>query len=119
MKNARKILALVLSLVMLLALGVTSYADYDYAASAKLFSTDYTGKTIILHSNDVHGRLWGYAYMTAMKSFMEAAGAEKVLMVDAGDFSQGSPYVSDSKGLSAVKMMNAAGCLQPAASLCP
>ena len=109
MKNARKILALVLSLVMLLALGVTSYADYDYAANAKLFSTDYTGKTIILHSNDVHGRLWGYAYMTAMKSFMEAAGAEKVLMVDAGDFSQGSPYVSDSKGLSAVKMMNAAG----------
>ena len=109
MKNARKILALVLSLVMLLALGVTSYADYDYAANAKLFSTDYTGKTIILHSNDVHGRLWGYAYMTAMKSFMEAAGAEKVLMVDAGDFSQGSPYVSDSKGLSAVTMMNAAG----------
>ena len=90
MKNARKFLALVLSLVMLLALGVTSYADYDYAANAKLFSTDYTGKTIILHSNDVHGRLWGYAYMTAMKSFMEAAGAEKVLMVDAGDFSQGS-----------------------------
>jgi hypothetical protein len=36
MKNARKILALVLSLVMLLALGVTSYADYDYAANAKL-----------------------------------------------------------------------------------
>ena len=79
MKNARKILALVLSLVMLLALGVTSCADYDFAANAKLFSTDYTGKTIILHSNDVHGRLWGYAYMTAMKSFMEAAGAEKVL----------------------------------------
>ena len=109
MKNARKFLALVLSLVMLLALGVTSYADYDYAANAKLFSTDYTGKTVILHSNDVHGRLWGYACMTAMKSAFEAAGAEKVLLVDAGDFSQGTTYVSSSKGESAVALMNAAG----------
>ncbi len=109
MKNTKKILALVLSLVMLLAIGVTSYADYDYAANAKLFPTDYTGKTVILHSNDVHGRLWGYAYITAMKSSFEAAGAERVLLVDAGDFSQGNPYVSSSKGASAVTMMNAAG----------
>ena len=109
MKNARKILALVLSLVMLLALGVTSYAEYDYAGNAKRIPTDYTGKTVILHSNDVHGRIWGYAAMTAMKSAMEAAGAEKVIMVDAGDFSQGNPYVSTSKGESAITMMNAAG----------
>ena len=109
MKKAKKILALVLSLVMLLALGVTSYAEYDYAGNAKRIPTDYTGKTVILHSNDVHGRIWGYAAMTAMKSAMEAAGAEKVLMVDAGDFSQGNPYVSTSKGESAITMMNAAG----------
>ena len=109
MKNTKKILALVLSLIMLLALGVTSYADYDYAANAKVFHSDYSGKTVILHSNDVHGRLSGYACMTAMKSAMEAAGAEKVLMVDAGDFSQGTTYVSSSKGDSAVAMMNAAG----------
>ena len=109
MKNTKKILALVLSLIMLLALSVTSYADYDYAANAKLFPTDYTGKTVILHSNDVHGRLWGYAYITAMKSSFEAAGAERVLLVDAGDFSQGTSYVSSSKGASAVTMMNAAG----------
>ena len=109
MKKAKKILALVLSLVMLLALGVTSYAEYDYAGNAKRIPTDYTGKTVILHSNDVHGRIWGYAAMTAMKSAMEAAGAEKVIMVDAGDFSQGNPYVSTSKSESAITMMNAAG----------
>ena len=109
MKNTKKILALVLSLVMLLALGVTSYADYDYAANAKVIRSDYSGKTVILHSNDVHGRLSGYACMTAMKSAMEAAGAEKVLLVDAGDFSQGTIYASSSKGDSAVAMMNAAG----------
>ena len=105
----KKIFAITLALIMILSLGATSFADYDYAANAKLFPTDYTGKTVILHSNDVHGRLSGYACMTAMKSAMEAAGAEKVLMVDAGDFSQGTTYVSSSKGDSAVAMMNAAG----------
>ena len=109
MKNARKILALVLSLVMLLALGVTSFADYDYAANAKVFRSDYTGKTVILHSNDVHGALGGYAYMTELKNEFLAAGATDVILVDAGDFSQGTSYVSSSKGASAVTMMNAAG----------
>ena len=109
MKNAKKFLVLVLSLVIVLALGATSFSEYDYAGNAKRIPTDFTGKTVILHSNDVHGRLSGYAAMTAMKSAMEAAGAEKVLMVDAGDFSQGTPYVSTSKGRSAIDMMNAAG----------
>ena len=109
MKNTKKILALVLSLIMLLALGVTSYADYDYAANAKVFRSDYSGKTVILHSNDVHGALDGYAYMTELKNEFLAAGATEVILVDAGDFSQGTPYVSSSKGASAVTMMNAAG----------
>ena len=109
MKNTKKILALVLSLIMLLALGITSYADYDYAANAKVFRSDYSGKTVILHSNDVHGALDGYAYMTELKNEFLAAGATEVILVDAGDFSQGTPYVSSSKGASAVTMMNAAG----------
>ena len=94
---------------MLLALGITSYADYDYAANAKVFHSDYSGKTVILHSNDVHGALDGYAYMTELKNEFLAAGATEVILVDAGDFSQGTPYVSSSKGASAVTMMNAAG----------
>ena len=109
MKKTKKILALVLSLVMLLALGVTSYADYDYAANAKVVHTDYTGKTVILHSNDVHGAIDGYAYMKELKNEFLAAGAKEVLLVDAGDFSQGTTYVSSSKGDSAIAMMNAAG----------
>ena len=109
MKKTKKILALVLSLVMLLALGVTSYADYDYAANAKVVHTDYTGKTVILHSNDVHGAIDGYAYMKELKNEFLAAGAKEVLLVDAGDFSQGPTYVSSSKGDSAIAMMNAAG----------
>ena len=39
---------------------------------------------------------------------MEAEGAE-VILVDAGDYSQGKTYVSVTKGADAVTMMNAAG----------
>ncbi len=68
---------------------------------------DYTGKTVILHTNDVHGALKGYTYVKALKAAFTRAGAE-VILVDAGDYSQGEPEVSIYKGLSAVKIMNRA-----------
>ena len=108
MKKTQKLLAIVLSLVLVLAIAVPASAAYDYAANAKVYRNDFTGKTVILHSNDVHGALEGYAAMAALKSTYEMAGAE-VYLVDAGDFSQGTIYVSTSKGASAVTMMNAVG----------
>lgn len=66
------------------------------------------GKTVILHSNDVHGAIAGYANMAALAADYEAKGAT-VIVADAGDFSQGTVYVSSSKGADAVSMMNAAG----------
>ena len=66
------------------------------------------GRTVILHSNDVHGNIEGYAYIAALKAEYEAQGAE-VILVDAGDFSQGTTYVSTTRGADAVAMMNAAG----------
>lgn len=108
MKKTQKFLALVLSLILILAFAVPASAAYDYEANAKLVRSDFSGKTVILHSNDVHGAISGYAYMAALKTRFETAGAE-VLMVDAGDFSQGTTYVSSFKGASAVTMMNAAG----------
>ena len=66
------------------------------------------GKTVILHSNDVHGAIAGYANMAALKADFEAKGAD-VILVDAGDFSQGTTYVSTSKGADAIAMMNAVG----------
>ncbi len=108
MNKTRKLLALVLSLVMVFAIAIPASADYDYAANANIVYSSFEGKTVILHSNDVHGALAGYALMPALKAQYEAAGAE-VYMVDAGDFSQGTVYVSSSLGASAVTMMNAAG----------
>ncbi len=89
---------------------------------------ELSGKTVILHSNDVHGMktvsyvdsktgetktktvgsLEQYAYIAALKAEYEAKGA-KVIVADAGDYSQGSPYVSFTKGANGVAMMNAAG----------
>ena len=108
MKKTRRILALALTLILILAVSIPASAEYDYAANAKIVRSDFTGKTVILHTNDVHGALAGYAYAAALKSYFENAGAE-VYLVDAGDFSQGTIYVSHFKGASAVTMMNAAG----------
>ena len=68
----------------------------------------YKGRTVILHSNDVHGAIDGYAQIAELEDDFEEAGAE-VITMDAGDYSQGNPYVSYSKGADAVALMNAAG----------
>ena len=66
------------------------------------------GKTVILHTNDVHGAIDKYKYVAGLKNDFEAKGAE-VVLVDAGDFSQGATYVNDSKGADAITIMNAVG----------
>ena len=66
------------------------------------------GKTVILHTNDVHGSIELYAKVAAMKDDYKAQGAQ-VILADAGDYSQGTVYVSVNKGKDAVTMMNAAG----------
>ena len=72
-------------------------------------SEEYKGKVIILHTNDVHGAIDRYAYVAGLKADFLARGAEAVLLVDAGDFSQGTIYVSDNLGKNGVLMMNAVG----------
>ena len=96
----RKVLALLLSVVMTLTLLVSSaWADEPKPLD---------GKTVILHTNDVHGSIELYAKVAAMKGDYEAKGAQ-VILADAGDYSQGTVYVSVNKGKDAVTMMNAAG----------
>ena len=108
----RKFLSVLLAMAMVLSLTVTGFAIEDTATTREpeVMTEEATmaGKTVILHTNDVHGAIEGYAYITALKADYEAKGAE-VILVDAGDYSQGEVYVSDTKGLDAVEMMNATG----------
>lgn len=98
----RKALALLLSVVMSLSLLVSTAWAEDPVTQ------DLAGKTVILHTNDVHGAIQDYAKVAALKADYEARGAI-VYLVDAGDFSQGSVYVSLNKGADAVTMLNAVG----------
>lgn len=108
----RKFLSVLLAMAMVLSLTVTGFAIEDTAATKEpeIMTEEATmaGKTVILHTNDVHGAVNGYACIAQLKADYEAKGAE-VILVDAGDFSQGTTYVSVTKGADAVTMMNAAG----------
>ncbi len=102
----KKLLSLVLALAMLLTCTAAFAED---AAALPL-----AGKLVILHTNDVHGRgmatddQLGYARIAAMRQNIIDLGGQ-VLLLDAGDFSQGTPLVNLSQGAAAVEFMNAAG----------
>ena len=94
----KKILSLLLAVVMVFGLMTAAFAA----------DADLAGKTVVLHTNDVHGQVDLYAKVAALKKDYEAKGAD-VILVDAGDYAQGTPYVSDSQGKTAIELMNAAG----------
>ena len=96
----RVIGVVLLSLLIVASLGAQSIRERA--------SLPYAGKTVILHTNDVHGAIDGYAYIPVLRAQFESQGAN-VIVVDAGDFTNGDTSVSYSKGLDAVYLMNAAG----------
>lgn len=101
MKGLKRLLSLVLAVAMVATLAP--------AVPAKA-AGELEGQIVVLHTNDVHGAMadGGYQKIAAYKKSLEDKGAE-VLLFDAGDFIQGSVYVIDSKGKSAVEIMNMAG----------
>ena len=99
MKKFKKVAAI----MMIMIIAITGV----FAQSiSEVYHGAYEGKVVILHSNDVHGALEGYAKMATLYKYYEKEGA-KTIVVDDGDFAQGSPYVSLSKGHNAITMMNA------------
>lgn len=98
MKNIKKLLSLLLALTMVFALCTVSFAEPG----------ELEGKTVILHTNDVHGAVDGYAKVAALKAEYEEKGAN-VVLIDAGDYIQGTTSVSTSQGAAAIELMNAAG----------
>ena len=103
----RKILATLLALVMTLALMVP--ASWGENKETYQLPDSLAGKTVILHTNDVHGAIDKYAKVAALRDECYDKGAHQVILLDAGDYSQGSPYVSLSKGATALDMMALVG----------
>jgi len=99
MKNFKRVAAIMLVLIIAIT-GVFAQSITEVRHG------EYEGKIVILHSNDVHGALEGYAKMATLRNYYESEDAE-VIVIDNGDFSQGSPYVSLSKGRNAITLMNA------------
>ena len=104
MRSRHKFLALALSLALLLSLAVPVCAAETTTSTTK----DLTGHIVILHTNDVHGGIAGYAKLAAAKESYTASGAY-TLLVDAGDYIQGDPTVSASQGKTAIELMNSTG----------
>ena len=96
----KKLLSLFLVLALAFSLCVGVLAEEP--------AGELAGEIVILHTNDVHGAISSYAKVAALKADYEAKGAE-VLLMDAGDYIQGEPYVSVSQGETAIRLMNYVG----------
>ncbi|MDO5111580.1 MAG: bifunctional UDP-sugar hydrolase/5'-nucleotidase [Clostridia bacterium] len=100
MKQWKRLFASMLAVAMLFAIALPAFAEEDLS-----------GKTVILHTNDMHSRVdanLGYATVKAYKDALEAQGAT-VLVLDAGDTFHGLPIANLSQGQDIVDIMNAVG----------
>lgn len=80
----RKVLALLLSLVMTLTLLVPATWAEEKPAAGYQLPASLKGKTVILHTNDVHGAIDKYAKVAALKNECYDRGASAVVLLDAG-----------------------------------
>ena len=101
---------------------VQKRCSYDSTYGKNNSDENLTGKTVIISTNDVHGAIKDFAYVAGLKNKMEERGAS-VILVDSGDFSTDKPEIQNydsksddakestdkSKGIAAVKIMNAVG----------
>ena len=104
MKKTRRLLALLLAMVMMLALTVTAGAEEVTTTAAK-------SEITVIYTNDVHtyiDKTLSYATVSAMKQDYQKAG-KQALLVDAGDHIQGTAYGGMDEGKTIVQLMNAAG----------
>ncbi len=107
----KKFLGLIFALAIILT--ASSPVAAKESASDK---TDLTGYTVVIHTNDTHGRAvpdensgyMGFTSVSALKKLYEERGAEVILM-DAGDTLHGLPIATLDKGESIVNIMNLAG----------
>ena len=98
----KKLLSLLLAIAMVISLAACE--------KKPVMGKDATATepVVIVHTNDVHGAVEGYAKVAALADQYAAEGAY-VLVLDAGDYSQGDTAVSLSQGATAIELMNMVG----------
>ncbi|NCC16046.1 MAG: LysM peptidoglycan-binding domain-containing protein [Clostridia bacterium] len=102
MKQRKKGLSIFLSLAMVLGFSVP------------VFAGTMDGKLVVIHTNDIHGyyqtaeKSVGIAGVKGLQDYYTAQGAD-VILLDAGDFSQGTTLVNHAKGLNAAEYLVSAG----------
>ena len=98
----KKLIALLLTLVLVLSLGCTAFAEGEAPALTK--------DLVILYTSDVHCGIeqgWGYAGLYAVKEALSQT--KNVLLVDDGDAIQGEPVGTMTKGEAIINIMNTVG----------
>lgn len=98
-----------------LLVGVLTGALLLGSSMSAFAAESYEDKLVVIHTNDIHGHLetiegeqLGIAAVAELKDYYEAKGAN-VLLLDDGDFSQGTTLASYYNGASSVIAMNVAG----------
>lgn len=105
------LLAIGIGVMVFAAAGAPAFAYAEDTGAQRIIerlADSYEGKTVILQSNDVHGKLDRYRNMAGLRNELADRGAD-VYLVDSGDFLQGSQYVAFDKGKSLIPLMNAVG----------
>jgi len=108
--NIKRILSIILFVFVLFITSCSNNTNSIYTINKVINRIDgeYSNKTVILHTNDVHGAITNYSKLYTLKQDFESKGAT-VILADAGDFSEGSIYVNYSNGQNAINIMNSLG----------
>lgn len=88
---------------------IVSFAETKTDIRSKsAIPANLTGKTVIIQTNDIHGEVWSYDKTAALKKDLLGRGAN-VILIDLGDYANGTQDVNASNGRSAILKMNSAG----------
>ena len=99
--KSKKSLVVILSLVLVLAMGIsTTFVNSSRKSNACLASKEV--EINILHTNDIHADVENLSYISQYKRETKNA-----LWFDGGDATQGQPLATYTKGKAIVDMLNA------------
>ena len=107
----------ILSLVLVLAMVLSMFAACGNNAAPETTGApettapaevNYANATVILYTGNVRGNAEVYSQIAAAKAAYEEKGAT-VILVDAGNYLQGTAYANSDMGLTVYNLMDAAG----------